>query len=494
MERVYAAIDLKSFYASVECHERGLDPLTTNLVVADATRTDKTICLAISPSLKSYGLPGRARLFQVNEVVRQANADRLHHTSLGCFLGQSFDQPTLAQNPNLSITYITATPRMRHYLDYSAKIYQIYLKHVAPDDIFAYSIDEIFCDITSYLKMSHLSPEAFVTNMINDVYAQTGITATAGIGSNLFLAKIAMDILAKHAPANRHGVHLARLDERSFREQLWAHTPLTDFWRVGPGYAHRLSDHHLYTMGDIARCSLYNPKLLYGLFGVNAELLIDHAWGYEPVTIHDVKSHRPETKSLSSSQVLSCPYPYAKAEIIVREMAESLALDLVAKSYVTNHLVLHLDYDRHNSAVVTTSDRYGRLVPKPAHGTIRLPFSTSASSAIIDHFLKLYHEITNPNFTIRKITVCANDLMDENLQSELSARPELVQTNLFTNYANLTHRAELEAHRLRSEHRLQKAILNIRQRYGKNSILRGTNFEEGATMTARHRQIGGHRA
>lgn len=368
MSQVFAAIDLKSFYASVECNERGRDPLTTHLVVADESRTDKTICLAISPSLKAYGLPGRARLFEVNQAVKRINYERLQRAPLGTFLGQSTDATELAENPNLALSFIIAPPRMKYYLDYSSKIYNIYLQHLAPSDIFAYSIDEVFCELTSYLKHQHSTPAEFVTNMINDVYQQTHITATAGIGTNLFLAKVAMDIMAKHAEPNAAGARLAKLNETSFKQQLWHHAPITDFWRIGRGYAQRLAAHNLYTMGDVARCSLEKPDFLYQLFGINAELLIDHAWGYENAQIPEIKQHRPVTKSLSSGQVLSCPYDATKAEVVLREMAEGLSLDLVRKNYLTNHLVLVINYDRTSPTSrqdQLTSDHYGRRVPKP---------------------------------------------------------------------------------------------------------------------------------
>lgn len=491
-EKIYAAIDLKSFYASVECHERGLDPLTTNLVVADQSRTDKTICLAVSPSLKSYGLPGRARLFQVKSKVREVNAERKAQSPLGIFLGQSSDNTKLQQNPNLALDFIIATPRMQYYLDYSSKIYNIYLRHLAPEDIFAYSIDEVFCDITSYLKMTGLAPAEFVTKIITEVAHETGITATAGIGTNLFLAKVAMDILAKHAEPNAAGVRIAALDELSFREQLWSHQPITDFWRVGRGYAKRLAAHDIYTMGDIARCSIENEDLLYGLFGVNAEPLIDHSWGWECVNIQDVKQHRPEHQSLSSGQVLSCPYTFKQTEVIVKEMAESLALELVQKQLVTNSIVLVVEYDRENHASSSVIDRYNRRVPKPAQGTLRLNRHTSSTKLLTQGFLKLMSTKVNPAFTIRKVTLAANNLVPEFVSTHSEFEP--TQTDFFTDYAALEHQQEVERQNQHREKQVQKAILKIRARYGKNAILRGINFEDGATGKARHHQIGGHRA
>lgn len=499
MTKTFAAIDLKSFYASVECNERRRDPLTTNLVVADESRTDKTICLAISPSLKAYGLPGRARLFEVNQAVKKINYERLQRAPLSVFLGKSTDATELAKNPNLALDFIIATPRMQYYLDYSARIYNIYLQHLAPNDIFAYSIDEVFCELTSYLTHQNLTPEDFVSRMISDVYHQTNITATAGIGDNLFLAKVAMDILAKHAEPNSAGVRIATLNEQTFRTQLWHHTPITDFWRVGRGYAKRLTAHNMFTMGDVARCSIENSELLYQLFGVNAELLIDHAWGYESAEIAQIKVHHPNLKSLSSGQVLSCPYTTAKARVILQEMAESLSLDLVRKNYLTNHLTLSINYDASSSTNKRdkiVADHYGRRAPKPLQGTIRLKYQTNSTKLITKGFLDFYDQHINPNFTIRKITVCANELLDI-VDSEIihdSSASAALQTNLFTNYADLERQRNIELNSLRKENRVQKAILKIRDRYGKNAILCGINFEDGATGRSRHRQIGGHRA
>lgn len=460
--KFYAAIDLKSFYSSVECQERGLDPLTTNLVVADPTRTDKTICLAVSPSLRQkYGLPGRARLFEVNRKAREFGFD-----------------------------FIIAPPRMSYYLEYSQKIYRTYLDFVAPEDIFAYSIDEIFCDITSYLKMHNYTPAEFVSMMISEVYKRTGITATAGIGTNLFLAKVAMDVIAKHAEPNNFGARLAELNEKTFREQLWTHQPLTDFWRIGPATARRLKSRGMYTLGDVARCSLTNEDLLFQLFGVNAELLIDHAWGVETATIPEIKNYRPETKSLSNGQVLSCPYQPSKARTIVKEMAESLALELAAKHYSTDHLVLDLIYDVENteagqkSGLTIKSDHYGRKIIKPAHGTIRLPFRSSAISVIRDYFLQLFDQIINPNFSVRKIYLAAGSLVSTGTSASNSS---LFQPDLFTDLAELEHK-------INQSQKLEQAILDIRKRFGKNAILSGSNFEPGATGRSRHRQIGGHQA
>lgn len=500
MEKVYAAIDLKSFYASVECHERGLDPLTTNLVVADRTRTDKTICLAVSPSLKSYGIGGRARLFEVMAKVREINYERQQKAPGHQFTGKSTNHAQLLKCPELELDFIAATPRMQFYLDYSNRIYQTYLQFVAPEDLYAYSIDEVFCDITSYLHMHQATPEEFVTKIIQAVYHATGITATAGIGSNLFLAKVAMDIVAKHTPANRAGVRIASLDEMTFRKQLWSHQPITDFWRVGRGYAKSLANHGIYTMGDVALCSTYHEDLLYQLFGVNAELLIDHSWGYECVSLKDIKNYQPETKSLSSGQVLSRPYNSAEAEIIVKEMAEQLAMELTQKNFLTDQLTLHINYDRsnisnsqalskHHSEI--KRDHYGRLVPKPAHGTTRLSAKSQSCSTIISAFAKLYQQIIQPGFTIRKITLCADNL--SNPQANATTK-HYTQIDLFTNPEQLLQQEYAENQAKKRESRLQDAVLRIRQKYGKNAILRGLNFEAGATMINRNHQIGGHQA
>lgn len=461
MTKFYAAIDLKSFYSSVECQERGLDPLTTNLVVADPTRTDKTICLAVSPALRQkYGLPGRARLYQVNAKAREFGFD-----------------------------FIIAPPRMSYYLEYSQKIYRTYLDFVAPEDIFAYSIDEVFCDISSYLKLRHFTPAQFVAMMVQEVYNRTGITATAGIGTNLFLAKVAMDIIAKHTEPNNFGARLAELNEQTFREQLWAHEPLTDFWRIGPATARRLKSRGMYTLGDVARCSLTNEDLLFQLFGINAELLIDHAWGIETATIPEIKNYRPRAKSLSSGQVLQRPYHSTEARTIIKEMAESLALELAAKHYRTDHLVLHLIYDVENtpagqkSGLTIKSDHYGRKIIKPAHGTIRLRTRTNAIADLRSNFLRLYDRIVNPKFSLRKIYLAAESLATVDSDNPTS----LFQPDLFTSSAMLEQEAQLS-------HKLEQAILKIRKRYGKNAILTGSNFEPGATGRSRHRQIGGHQA
>ena len=386
-EKQYLCIDLKSFYASVECIERGLDPMTTNLVVADKARTEKTICLAVSPSLKKYGIPGRARLFEAVQKVKEANSQRKICAPNRRFIGSSYNATELNEHPELAIDYITAPPRMAHYMEYSTRIYQVYLKYVAPEDIHVYSIDEVFIDLTPYLKKGEITAHDMAIKMIRDVLATTGITATAGIGTNLYLAKIAMDITAKHMPADKDGVRIAELDEMSYRHQLWDHRPLTDFWRVGPGYASKLEAHGIYTMGDVALCSVgkeseyYNEDLLYKLFGINAELLIDHAWGWEPCTIAEIKAYKPSTNSICSGQVLQCPYDAEKARLVVKEMADLLVLDIVEKKLVTDQIVLTIGYDIENlkkserenayNGEVTT-DRYGRKIPKHAHGTANI--------------------------------------------------------------------------------------------------------------------------
>ena len=495
--RVYAAIDLKSFYASQECIARGLDPLTTNLVVADASRTEKTICLAVSPSLKAYGVSGRARLFEVVQKLKEVNALRVQNAPGRSFTGTSYDDNELKTNPSLAIDYIAAPPRMAHYMECSTKIYEVYLKYIAPEDIHVYSIDEVFLDLTPYLKVSGLTPREFVSRMIRDVLETTGITATAGIGTNLYLCKIAMDIVAKRTQPDEHGVRIAELDEMSYRSQLWDHRPLTDFWRVGRGISRKLEKHGIYTMGDIARCSLgkpgefYNEDLLYKLFGVNAELLIDHAWGYEPCTIAQIKAYKPASSSLGSGQVLHCPYTADKARLIVREMTDLLTLDLVDKNLVTDQMVLTIGYDIDNLTGntpyrgETVTDHYGRKIPKHAHGTANLSRFTSSTAMITDAVLALYDQIVNPNLLVRRINLVAN-----HITQDTPAVPSCVQLDLFADPAQ----QEAEQNRLDREKRRQKAVLSIKKKYGKNAILKGMNLMEGATAKDRNRQIGGHKA
>ncbi len=499
-QRIYAAIDLKSFYASAECVERGMDPLTTNLLVADESRTEKTICLAVSPSLKAYGISGRARLFEALEQIRQANAIRREKAPGRVLTGYSWDAVELANNPSLAIDYIIAPPQMAHYMEHSAKIYEVYLKYVAPEDIQVYSIDEVFMDITPYLRASGLTAEEFVRKIILDVLAESGITATAGIGTNLYLCKIAMDIVAKHIPADEHGVRIAQLDEMSYRRLLWDHRPLTDFWRVGRGYAQKLERNGLYTMGDIARCSIggpndfYNEDLLYKLFGINAQLLIDHAWGWEPCTIRDIKAYRPSTNSISSGQVLHCPYSWEKAKLITREMTDLLSLDLVEKGLVTDQLVLTVGYDIENltnpeiaqtySGPVVT-DHYGRKVPKHGHGTVNLPDYTASTRIITEEMMALYDRVTNPNLLVRRITVAACRVIPER------KRPQSCeQLDLFSD----PEQKRQEKEKLEKEKRRQKAVIGIKQKYGKNAILKGMNLQDGATTRDRNEQVGGHKA
>lgn len=496
MEKVYVSIDLKSFFASVECKERGLDPLTTNLVVADPSRTEKTICLAVSPSLKSYGIPGRARLFEVIQKVKNVNNERIMKILDRKFKGKSYNNLELKKNPFLELDYIIAPPRMSYYIKYSTQIYNIYLKYVSAEDIFAYSIDEVFCDITKYLKLYKLTPEEMVTKMIKEVYETTGITATAGIGTNMFLCKVAMDVVAKHTEPNEFGVRIAVLDEMEFRRKLWNYEPITDIWRVGRGYAKRLAQHRMYTMGDVARCSIENEDLLYKLFGVNAELLIDHSWGWEPTTIKEVKEYKPEAKSLSSGQVLHCPYDFEKSRIIVKEMAELLSLEMVEKHYITDQLVLDVIYDIDNLTDENyskyyngeiTIDRYGRKVPKPAHGTYRLENKTSSSKLISEGFVNLYNNIVNHRLLIRKINICAGNLSNEYEYKE-EKKNQFEQINLFTDYKQNKKEEEKEV----KEHQIQETIINIKRKYGKNAILKGIDLEEGATTIDRNKQIGGH--
>ncbi len=504
--RTYLCIDLKSFYASVECIERELNPMTTNLVVADASRTEKTICLAVSPSLKAYGIPGRARLFEVVEKVRLANIKRMKMNSGRQFTGVSCDAAELKAHPELGLSYIAAPPRMALYMKWSTRIYHIYLKYIAPEDIHVYSIDEVFIDLTQYLPVSGLNAHEFARKMIQDVLKTTGITATAGIGTNMYLAKVAMDIVAKHIPADEDGVRIAELDEMSYRQKLWSHRPLTDFWRVGRGYARKLEAHGIYTMGDVARCSIggqddyYNEELLYQLFGVNAELLIDHAWGWEPCTIADVKAYKPESSSIGSGQVLHCPYEADKAQLVLREMVDQLVLDLVDKGLVTDQIVITVGYDIENLTDpqrrraykgAVTVDQYGRKVPKHAHGTINLEKKTSSTRLITEAAMGLYDRIVNPHLLIRRINVTANRVVVEDSVVE---EEYMEQLDLFTDYEALERqRAEAEAE-LEREKRMQHAVLDIKKKFGKNAILKGMNLQEGATARDRNGQIGGHKA
>lgn len=505
-DRTYIAIDLKSFYASVECMERGLDPMTANLVVADRNRTEKTICLAVSPALKAYGISGRARLFEVEQKVREINAERRRKAPGGRLEGSSCQSMELEKNPGLALDYIAAKPQMARYMEISAEIYEIYLKYIAPEDMHVYSIDEVFIDATGYLKAYGLTARELAMKMILDVLNTTGITAAAGIGTNLYVCKAAMDIWAKHVPADENGVRIACMDEMSYRRLLWSHRPLTDFWRVGRGYAKKLEDKGLFTMGDIARCSLggpgdyYNEDLLYDMFGVNAELLIDHAWGWEPCTIADIKAYKPENNSIVSGQVLQCPYSFRKARLVVREMADMLALDLVEKRMATDQLVLTAGYDIDNlkdpvlrkkySGKVST-DRYGRTVPKHAHGTVNLGGYTASARRLMEAASELYERIVDPELLIRRLSLAANHVVTE---SEAASGADYEQLQLFTDYAALQEEKKKEEEELARERKMQQAMLDIKKKFGKNAILKGMNLEEGATARQRNQQIGGHRA
>ena len=499
-EKIYIAIDLKSFYASVECMERGLDPMTTHLVVADAERTEKTICLAVSPALKACGVPGRPRLFEVVEKVQLHNAKRRQAAPGRQLTGTSYDANALEADPSLALDYIIAPPRMARYMDYSSRINAVYLRYVSPEDIHVYSIDEVFIDATSYLHAAGCSPRAFVRRILRDVLETTGITATAGIGTNLYLCKVAMDIVAKHTPPDADGVRIAGLDEGRYRRLLWDHRPLTDFWRVGRGYAKKLEAHGLFTMGDIARCSIENEALLFKLFGINAELLIDHAWGFEPCTLQDIKDYRPDANSICAGQVLQCPYPSDKARLIVSEMADLLALDLVDKELVTDQITLTLSYDIENlsdpkrrSAYTgpVTTDAYGRKVPKHAHGTHRLPQATASGKQLLQGFRQLFDRIADPNLLVRKVMLTVERVVQEGCTAPADLP---MQLDLFTDYAAERQKAALEAAFLSREQTRQQTILHIKKKFGKNAILKGMNLEDGATALDRNRQIGGHRA
>lgn len=500
MERTYIAIDLKSFYASVECVERGLDPLTAHLVVADKSRTSKTICLAVSPAMKALGIPGRPRLFEVEQQIRTLNTLRRNKAPGKHFSGKAMDSVSLS-DPSMEADFFIAVPQMAHYIDISTRIYQLYLRFIAPEDIHIYSIDEVFIDATPYLRPLGMTPRQLAETLIHTVLKETGITATAGIGSNLYLCKVAMDIVAKHLPPDRHGVRIGELSEMDYRRLLWAHRPLTDFWRLGRGYAKKLEQHGLYTMGDIARCSLggpgeyYNQSLLYRLFGVNAELLIDHAWGLEPCGMAQIKAYRPSARSLGSGQVLQEPYPCEKARLVVREMADMLALELAGKGLTTAQLTLVIGYDReslldpqrkaaYNGPVVT--DAYGRQIPKSVHGTIRLNSPTASSLELLEAVTRLFESIVHPALLVRRINLSAENVLS---REEAAARcPQ--QLNLFADAGALA-RQDREREK---ESQRQKALLHIKKKFGKNAILRGMSLEEGATARQRNQQIGGHKA
>ena len=505
MERQYVAIDLKSFYASVECADRGLDPLTTNLVVADKSRTDKTICLAVSPSLKGYGIPGRPRLFEVVERVKAVNAERQRSAPDGKLYVREYDDTKIRANPACALDYIVAPPRMARYKKISTDIYRIYLKYVAPEHIHVYSVDEVLMDVTDYLDTYRMTARELAGVMIRDVLGATGITATAGIGTNLFLAKVAMDVVAKHIPADADGVRIAELDEQSYRRELWAHRPITDIWRVGPGYAKKLAEQGMYTMGDVARCSVgdphgyYNEDLLYRLFGVNAELLIDHAWGWEPCRMQDIKAYRPEASSLGSGQVLQCAYPFDKGRLIVREMTDLLSLDLVDKGLAADQLVLTVGYDtesltdparRQAYRGEISTDRYGRRVPKHAHGTENLGHFTSSTRELVDAALRLYDRIVDPELLVRRVYVVAGHVLTE---AEIPPADTAVQLDLFAAPAEAAA-PEADGEARERERKRQSAILAIQKKFGKNAILKGMNFEDGAMTRSRNGQIGGHRA
>lgn len=499
-ERIYIAFDLKSFYASVECRERGLDPMDTNLVVADEIRTDKTICLAVTPPLKSCGISGRGRLFEVKQRVIEVNSERRYRAPQHKLSGSSYLFSELQANPSLAIDFIIAPPRMACYMEYSTRIYTIYMKYAAPEDIVVYSIDEVFIDVTDYLDAFQLSPHMLAMKIIQDILSETGITATAGIGTNLFLCKVAMDIVAKHIPPDKNGVRIAELNEMSYRQMLWSHQPLTDFWRVGHGYARKLKEHGMFTMGDVALCSVAHEELLYTLFGKNAELLIDHAWGWEPCTIKDIKAYRPTSQSLGSSQVLPCPYSAEKARLVLREMVDQLVLDLADKKLITDQLVLTVGYDIENLAVPqrcsnyqgpVVLDSYGRQIPRHAHGTANLSCHTASSKELIRAASDLFDRIVNPILLIRRLSITANHTVPER---SVSTPILYEQMNLFTDYAALEKRHKKKQAELERDKKLQQAILTIKKKYGRNAILRGMSLEEGATARERNKQIGGHKA
>ena len=491
MNKTYMCIDLKSFYASVECVRRGLDPLTTNLVVADLSRTEKTICLAVSPSLKQYGIKGRARLFEVIQTVKKVNYERKKKAYKYKFISKSYNDIELKNNKNIELDYIVAPPKMADYIKCSAEIYKIYLKYLSKEDIHVYSIDEVFCDITAYLKYYNLTAEELVTKIIKDVYDKTGVTATAGIGTNLYLAKVAMDIVAKHTKPNSFGVRIAYLDELKYRKLLWNHKPLTDFWRVGIGYFKKLENNDIYTMGDIARTSINNEQLLYKLFGVNAELLIDHAWGYEPCTIKEIKEYKPLSNSISSGQVLHSPYNKKQARIIVKEMIDLLSLELVEKNLITNKLIVVIGFDINNTSYKGEykKDYYGRILPKPKTINVNLKYKTSSSSIIRNKVIEEYDKYVDENLLIKRINISLITF-DKN-KKELEKRIE--QIDLFSNIEENDKKIKEEIKNEQLDNKLQKTLLNIKNKYGKNSILKGIDLEECATTRDRNNQIGGHK-
>lgn len=506
MYRTYAAIDLKSFYASVECVSRGLDPLKTNLVVADSSRTEKTICLAVSPALKSFGIPGRPRLFEVISKIKDLNTARLQKNHGHDFSGSSVNTDELARTPSYSIDYLVVSPRMHHYMEVSSEIYKIYLNHISADDIQVYSIDEVFIDLTDYIKSYNKSAHDLTMQLVREVFNKTGITATAGIGTNLYLAKVAMDIEAKHNPPDDNGVRIAELNEITYREKLWNHRPITDFWRVGRGYANRLAEKGLYTMGDIAKCSFggrgeyYSEDLLYDLFGVNAELLIDHAWGWEPCTIADIKGYKSDNNSISSGQVLSTPYTFSDAKLIVREMTDDLALDLVAKALVCDQVVLSINYDNANLSdpVIfekykgsVTTDHYGRKAPKPAHGSENIARFTSSSRLLTKAMMDLYDRIVDPVLLIRHIYVIFNHVYPND---SIPTQEQNTQLDLFTDYEAIAQKESILRDKLEKENRLQQSILELQKRFGKNAVLKGMNLQENATQKERNQLTGGHKS
>lgn len=502
-DKCYIAIDLKSFYASVECNDRELDPLTTNLVVADESRSGKTICLAVTPSLKAHGIPGRPRLFEVQQKVKEINFLRKAAAPGHKFTGSSVDAQELKENPSLALDYIVATPRMARYVEYSAIIFGIYIKYVSADDIHSYSVDEVFIDATPYLATYKITGHELALRIIRDIKKNTGITATAGIGTNLYLAKVAMDIMAKKIPEDKDGVRIAELDEMSYRQQLWTHTPITDFWRVGHGYERKLKEHGLYTMGDIARCSLgkeseyYNEDLLYRLFGINAQLLIDHAWGYEPCTIEAIKEYQPSSNSLTNGQVLQSAYSHEKGRLILWEMTDLLVLDLVEKGLITDQIILDIGYDisnvtEHNYKGSVHIDHYGRKVPAPVHASMNLGKYTSSTSLILDAALELFDKITDPNLFIRRVNITANNVISERALKLENEKPQ--QLDLFTDYEAEAKKQELEKKAVAKEKKIQHTLLNIKHKFGKNAILKGANLQEGAMTIERNQQIGGHKA
>ena len=487
----YICIDLKSFYASVECVLRGLDPLTTNLVVADVSRTEKTICLAVSPSLKAYHIPSRARLFEVIQSVKEINRERKIKNGNKPFRAKSYLAKEL-EDYSVELDYIAATPQMAKYIEFSSKIYQIYLKYIDASDIHVYSIDEVFMDVTHYLKMYKMTAEELVRTIIKEIYSKTGITATGGIGTNLYLAKIAMDIEAKKKEADEYGVRIAYLDENLYKKSLWSHMPITDFWRIGNGIARRLAKYGIYTMGDVARCAIENEELLFKEFGVNAEILIDHSFGIETVTIPDIKSYRPESTSVTVGQVIHCAYEKEKALLVVKEMTYELYEQLLEKHMLTNQIALAIGYDIEQKNPYYGEyalDMYGRKVPKSIHSSINLDGYTNSFELLKRASTLLFDKLCDSNLLVRRLFIVATHTIDESDYVKKEKR-----LTLFDDPDEVKNNETKEKKREEKERSVEKTILNLKKKFGKNAVIKGLDLDKDGTTINRNKEIGGHKA